>query len=278
LDQTAPLDTKPHQVLPGVPFRLSDRDPAGTNGRDLGRKEAQRLLRKLRKRAAKYQEKLYAESRQSLLVVLQAMDTGGKDGTIKAVTRGINPQGIQVVSFKAPSKAELARDYLWRVHARVPPKGYIGIFNRSHYEDVLIVRVHGWADPEVIDRRYEQINRFEQLLTDTGTRVVKIMLHISKEYQLSRLRRRLSRPDKHWKFNPGDLKERALWPEYMSAYQAALSKCSSAIAPWYVVPAETRWYRDLLVSQILVNELEAMNPQYPKPSFDPSEFSPESIA
>ncbi len=243
----------------------------------LTKDEARKILRRNRKTLTGLQERLYAESRQSVLLVLQAMDTGGKDSTIREVMKGVNPQGCRIYGFKAPSKNELSRDYLWRVHQHVPPKGHIGIFNRSHYEDVLIVRVHEWASPTVIEQRYDQINNFETLLSETGTRVVKVMLNISKEYQLSRLRRRLERPDKLWKFNPGDLKERGLWPSYMNAYETALNKCSTKTAPWYVIPAETRWYRNLLVSSLLIQVLEEMNPQYPEPDFDPAQYTPESI-
>lgn len=273
------MDVRPssHIVKPGSNLRLTDRDPADTSGLEASKSEARELLKDLRRRMADLQERLYAEGNRSLLLVLQAMDTGGKDSTIRAVTKGINPQGTWVRSFKAPSKNELARDYLWRVHQQVPPRGTIGIFNRSHYEDVLIVRVHGWADSKTIDQRYGEINDFERLLTNSGTRVVKVMLHISKEYQLSRLRRRLERPDKHWKFNPGDLKERALWYDYEEAYEKALSRTSTAIAPWYVVPAENRWYRNLVVAKLIVENLEEMNPQYPAPDFDPAEYPPESL-
>lgn len=256
---------------------MNARDPSDTQGITRNKKEVRNRLKALRQRIAELQERLYAESKQSLLVVLQAMDTGGKDSTIRAVTKGINPQGTWVRNFKAPSSRELARDYLWRVHQEVPPKGYIGIFNRSHYEDVLIVRVHGWASPEVIEARYDQINDFERLLTSTGTRIVKFMLHISKDYQLSRLRRRLERPDKHWKFNPGDLEERALWYDYQEAYEVALQRTSTAAAPWYVVPAENRWYRNLLIAQTIVDTLEDMNPSFPAPDFDLAEYPPESL-
>jgi len=242
-----------------------------------GKKEAGRELRRLVKRASALQERLYAEGRQSLLVVLQAMDTGGKDSTIRAVTDGLNPQGCRVSSFKAPTPEELSHDFLWRVHAKVPARGTIGIFNRSHYEDVLVVRVHGWAPEDVIEARYGHINAFERLLHDSGTRVVKVMLHISKEYQRERLVRRLERPDKHWKFNPDDLKERALWADYMKAFEVALARCSPEDAPWYVVPAERRWFRNLVVARIMVDTLEDMNPDFPKPGFDPTEFPPESI-
>ncbi|NNE69305.1 MAG: polyphosphate kinase 2 family protein [Rhodothermales bacterium] len=271
------IDPSVHLVKPGMKLRLNDRDPADRGGLTIGKSEARDRLKDLRRRMTDLQEKLYAEGERSLLVVLQAMDTGGKDSTIRAVTQGINPQGTWVRSFKAPSKNELARDYLWRVHKQVPPRGTIGIFNRSHYEDVLIVRVHGWVDEETIVQRYSEINDFERLLTNSGTRIVKIMLHISKEYQLGRLRRRLERPDKHWKFNPGDLRERALWYDYQDAYERALTNTSTKHAPWYVIPAETRWYRNLVVAQTIVNALESMNPAFPAPDFDPADYPPDSL-
>ncbi len=276
MEQVIRVDPEIHRVAPGTAFSLAAVDSAfAPDGLD--KDAAQEMHKQNIRQVSVLQERLFAEGKQALLVVLQAMDTGGKDSTIRAVTRGVNPQGVRVYGFKAPSKNELARDYLWRVHHQVPRKGRIGIFNRSHYEDVLIVRVHGWAPPEVIEQRYAHINDFERLLTDTGTRVVKIMLHISKEYQLSRLRRRLKRPDKHWKFNPDDLKERRRWPDYMDAFENAIRRCSTADAPWYVVPAENRWYRNVVISQLLVDTLTDMNPAFPPPSFDPTEFTPESI-
>lgn len=263
--------------IDGASVRLVDRNPSDSQGLDNPGKDARRELKGLVKQASGLQERLFAEGRQALLIVLQAMDTGGKDSTIRAVTKGLNPQGCRVHGFKAPSREELAHDFLWRVHARVPSKGTIGIFNRSHYEDVLIVRVHNWVSAETIEARYEHINAFERLLHDNGTRVLKIMLHVSKEYQRERLVRRLERPDKHWKFNPDDLKERARWDDYMSAFEVALARCSTEYAPWYVVPAEKRWFRNLVVAGLVVKELESMNPKFPKPDFDPSEFLPESI-
>jgi PPK2 family polyphosphate:nucleotide phosphotransferase len=241
------------------------------------KKEAKKALKHLRERMADLQERLWAEQKRSVLLVLQAMDTGGKDSTIRKVTAGLNPQGCHVYGFKAPSKNELAHDFLWRVHREVPRRGTIGIFNRSHYEDVLIVRVHGWASPETIDARYDHINAFEKLLHDEGTRIVKVMLNVSKAYQRDRLVRRLENPDKHWKFNPADLKERALWSDYMDAFDVAVARCSTEYAPWYIVPAENRWYRDLTVARLLVDTLESMDPQFPAPDFDPSEFPAESI-
>ena len=271
------IDLSKYCVRADGTFKLSDIDPADSQGFQ-DKKAGRKALEKNRKAIAELQERLFAEQKQSLLLVLQAMDTGGKDSTIRNVTTGLNPQGCRVYSFKAPSQRELSQDFLWRIHKQTPPRGYITIFNRSHYEDVLIVRVHGWAKPSLIEKRYEHINQFERLLSDHGTRIIKVMLYISKAYQLERLQRRLKYPDKWWKFNPGDLEERALWPAYMEAYEEALNRCSTDSAPWYVVPAEKRWFRNLVVSTLMLNTLVEMNPQYPKPSFNPEEFPPESLA
>ena len=269
------IDYERYLVKPGKPLSLSERKTDDTQGVD--KDDAEKKAKKNRKRMAELQERLFAEREQSLLLVLQAMDTGGKDSTIREVTKGVNPQACRVTSFKAPTKRELEQDFLWRIHYHTPRKGYVGIFNRSHYEDVLIVKVHGWASEEVIEERYGHINAFEKLLTERGTRIIKCMLHISKDYQLSRLRRRLERPDKNWKFNPGDLKERERWEEYMEAYEVALQRCSTEYAPWYVVPAENQWFRNLVISQVIVDTLEGMDPQYPEPDFDPAMYPPESL-
>lgn len=260
-------------------FSLAAIDPADTQGLDEDRDKdaAKDRLDENKERLDDLQERLYAEGKQSLLLILQAMDTAGKDSTIRKVVGDVNPQGCRVTSFKAPSAEELAHDFLWRIHDHAPPKGYIGVFNRSHYEDVLIVRVHGWAAPELLEKRYDHINAFEKLLADHGTRIVKVMLYISKDYQLERLRRRLRRPDKHWKFNPDDLKERERWDDYMAAYEIALRRCSTPYAPWYVIPAEERWFRNLVISQLLVDTLDAMDPQFPEPGFDPADYPPESL-
>ena len=270
---TLPLDR--YRIAPGAPVRLAERATDDDGG--LTKDEARDRLDANVDRARDLQEALYAEGEQAVLFVFQAMDAGGKDSTTEKVFGPMNPQGVRVASFKAPTALELSHDFLWRVHAKAPEKGMIRVFNRSHYEDVLIVRVHGWAEPDVIERRYAHIRNFEALLADAGTRVVKVMLNISKDYQLERFKRRLRRPDKHWKFNPGDLDERELWEDYMRAFEIALERTSTEAAPWYVVPAETRWYRDLVVSQILVDTLEAMDPQYPAPDFDPADYPPESL-
>lgn len=269
------IDYNKYKVTGGDKFSLAQISSADNQG--ISKDEAKSIAKKNRKQLDEWQERMYAEGKQSLLLVLQAMDTGGKDSTIEAITKGLNPQGCVVTGFKKPTPEELAHDFLWRIHEHVPAKGMMGIFNRSHYEDVLIVRVHGWASPEVLEKRYEQINEFEQLIAENGTRILKVMLHISKAYQLERLRRRLRRPDKHWKFNPGDLKERALWDKYMACYEIALQKCSTDIAPWYVVPAEHRDFRNAVITQLLLDTFKDMNPQFPEPDFDPADYPPESL-
>jgi PPK2 family polyphosphate:nucleotide phosphotransferase len=211
---------------------------------------------------------LYAEHKHKVLVVLQAMDTGGKDGVISHVFEGVNPQGVRVASFKVPSEEELSHDYLWRIHQQVPGKGELVIFNRSHYEDVLVVRVHNLAPEAVWSRRYEQINHFEKMLADEGTLILKFFLHISKDEQKERLQARLDEPDKRWKFRIGDLKERALWQEYTQAYEDVLSKTSTHWAPWYVVPANRKWYRDLVIGTVLVDALKNLHMKYPQPEED----------
>lgn len=223
------------------------------------------------------QQKLYAEKQQSLLVVFQAMDAAGKDSTIRKLTTRLNVQGCTVSSFGKPTKLELAHDFLWRIHDKVPPKGNITFFNRSHYEDVLIVKVHGWCEEEKLQRRYQHINNFESLLADNNTQVIKFMLHISPEYQLERFKSRLDNPGKNWKFNPGDLDERKLWAKYMSAFEDSLEQCSTEQAPWYVIPAENRWLRDYLVASVLKQHLEKMKPQYPEPDFDAEKYTSVTI-
>ncbi len=226
---------------------------------------------------AELQRQLYAESSQSLLIVLQAMDAAGKDSTIEKLTRNLNAQSCQIQSFKKPSKLELSHDFLWRTHAAVPEAGKIGIFNRSHYEDVLVVKVHGWASDEIIDRRYDHINNFESLLADRGTKVVKFMLNISPEYQLERFKRRLDIPGKNWKFNPGDLDERKLWTDYMKCFEIAMSRCSSEQAPWYIVPAENRRFRDAMIAGVMIETLKGMDPKYPEPTFDTNQFKSDKL-
>jgi PPK2 family polyphosphate:nucleotide phosphotransferase len=231
----------------------------------VGKKKGRKLLKSLNKELAQLQEVLFAENKHKLLVVLQAMDTGGKDGTIRRVFSGVNPQGVRVANFKRPTDEELAHDYLWRVHQRVPRRGMITVFNRSHYEDVLVVRVHNLVPPEVWSRRYDHINAFEKMLADEGVTILKFYLHIDKDEQEQRLRARFDRPDKRWKFNPGDLKERALWGKYMEAFEAALSRTSTSYAPWYIVPANRKWYRDLVVATTIINALKDLQMEFPQP-------------
>jgi PPK2 family polyphosphate:nucleotide phosphotransferase len=219
----------------------------------------------LRQQLDEWQEKLFAEGKQSLLCIFQAMDTGGKDGVIKKVFETCNPQGMRVASFKAPTPDELARNFLWRIQNQVPPKGHIGIFNRSHYEDVLVVRVNQLVPKKVWKSRFEQINEFEQLLTESGTTILKFYLHISKDEQKQRLEARLADPKKQWKFSTGDLPVRERWDDYMAAYADAIGKCNTEAARWHIVPANHKWYRDLVVMRAVVGALEQMNPQYPPP-------------
>ncbi len=217
---------------------------------------------------AELQNRLYAEGKRALLIVIQATDTGGKDSTIRKVLGPVNPQGVRVTSFKAPSSTELAHDYLWRVHQAVPPKGMIGVFNRSHYEDVLIVRVHGLAPKEAIEQRYDQLNDFERHLSENDVTVLKFFLHISKDEQKERLQARLDDPSKHWKFNPGDLEERMHWDDYQDAFQIALSRCSTRHAPWFVIPADRKWYRNAVIARIIRRTLEDLDPRYPDAEHD----------
>jgi PPK2 family polyphosphate:nucleotide phosphotransferase len=257
------LDTAPFKVEPGQPAGIRARDPGSKQGFDGGKEEGEAALPAMNKRLAELQARLWAEGRQRLLVVLQAMDTGGKDGTIRHVFKGVNPQGVRVWGFGVPTELELAHDYLWRVHVKTPENGTIAIFNRSYYEDVLVVRVKGLVHEERWRRRYQHIVDFERLLHDEGTTIVKLFLHISKEEQRARLQARLDDPGKHWKFSLGDLDDRKLWDDYVEAFEEALTSTSTPHAPWYVVPGDRKWYRNLAVSTILIQTLESMDPQYP---------------
>lgn len=252
------------RVEPGSEFRINQIDSGATPGvKD--RKTAEKEMPDIAERMDELQEILYAGADRALLVVLQAMDTGGKDGTIRHVFGPLNPQGVRVVGFKAPTPYEMLHDYLWRIHAAVPRKGMIGIFNRSHYEDVLIARVHDLAPRKEIAMRYRQINDFERHLTENRVTILKLILHIGKKEQKERLESRLDRPDKHWKFSSADLEERKLWPAYMRAYQKAITQCSTSWAPWHVIPADHKWYRNYAVSRIVQATLESMDLSYPDP-------------
>ena len=243
--------------------RIADRDARPPKGVPRGG-ELKKKTKALLERLADLQARLHAEAQQSLLVVLQARDTGGKDGTIRRVFDAVNPQGCIVTSFKKPSEVELRHDFLWRIHKAVPAKGMIGIFNRSHYEDVLVVRVRNLAPRREWSKRYDQINAFERSLTENGVTILKFFLHISKAEQKERLLARLDDPTKQWKFSADDLGERALWGSYTTAYRDALRKCSTPWAPWYVVPADKKKVRNYLVAQVVVDTLKRMSPKYPK--------------
>jgi PPK2 family polyphosphate:nucleotide phosphotransferase len=245
--------------------RLGDIDPSGTPGFSKGKEEAVAHLAKLNTRLEALQEELHAEHKHKILVVLQGMDTSGKDGVVRAVFEHVNPQGVRVAAFKVPTPEELDHDYLWRIHKQTPGKGEIVIFNRSHYEDVLVVRVHQIVPDEVWRQRYDHINHFERILAEEGTTILKFFLHIDKAEQKQRLLDRLADEKKHWKFNPGDIKERARWEEYMAAYEDVLNMTSTRWAPWTVVPANKKWYRNLVIAEAMVNALEELHIRIPTP-------------
>ncbi len=251
-----------HRLEPGRPVKLADITTAGKE-LVLDRQAAEEEFKGLRDELIELQRRHYAANRDKILIVFQAMDAGGKDGTIRRVFRGVNPQGVQVTSFKVPSKKELAHDFLWRVHHSVPAKGLIGVFNRSHYEDVLVVRVHNIVPETVWRPRYEQINNFEKMLVETGTVILKFYLHISKEEQRERFQARIDDPTKNWKFSFDDLEKRKLWPDYMAAYEEMLNRTTTAWAPWYVIPSDQKWYRNLAISRAIVSVLRELDPQYP---------------
>jgi PPK2 family polyphosphate:nucleotide phosphotransferase len=255
------------RVKAGI-FRMADVDPDSRPGLKGGPGRALRDIKKRQGKLFELHESLYAERKRSLLVILQAMDTGGKDGTVTHVVRNFNPQGVLITPFKAPTPEERRHGFLWRIRRRLPVPGDIGVFNRSHYEDVLIARVHELAPAAVIERRYGLINAFEKQLARSGTRIVKFCLHISYEEQRQRLLDRLKDPDKRWKFSEHDIEERAYWDDYMSAYGLAISRCTTPWAPWYVIPANDKVYRDWAVTMVLNATLAEMNPKYPQPRLD----------
>ncbi len=256
-------------VEPGKSFNIAKWD-ADFTAQYKDKEKAVEILEKNRKRLGELQYTLYAENKHSLLIILQGMDASGKDGTIRHVMYGVNPQVCSVTSFKAPTSEELDHDFLWRIHNAVPPRGEIGIFNRSHYEDVLIVRVHDLVPKTVWSTRYEQINDFEKMLSKNNVTILKFFLHISKDEQKERLQERLNDPTKNWKMNPEDLKERELWDDYQKAYEVAIEKCSTKYAPWYIIPANKKWFRNIAVSEIIIETLENLKMKFPKPDFDPS--------
>ena len=244
--------------------RLKDYDP-GYTGKYRDEQQIEDELAKDLEKLTDLQERLYAENERAFLIVLQGIDTGGKDGTVRHVFRGLNPQGVQITSFKQPSAEELSHDFLWRIHQHAPAKGTIGVFNRSHYEDVLVVRVHDLVPKKIWKERFDHINRFEEMLTEHNITILKFFLYISKDEQKRRFEERLENPKKQWKFAMGDLAERKLWDDYIEAYEDMLTKCNSEYAPWHIVPADHKWYRNLIVTRTLVEALEAMDLKYPTP-------------
>jgi PPK2 family polyphosphate:nucleotide phosphotransferase len=252
-----------YRITDGRGFRLADHDADDTSGFAGGKQQAKAELVLLRTQLETLQEQLYADGRHRVLIVLQGMDTSGKSGTIRRVFEGVDPAGVKVAAFKAPTGAELARDFLWRVHPHVPGDGELVIFDRSHYEDVLIVRVHDLVPAERVKARYRHIAQFEQMLVDEGTTIRKFFLHISSDEQKERLQARIDDPDKHWKFRLTDIEERKHWDAYQAAYEAAIAETSSPATPWYVVPANRKWYRDLVVCRTLIQTLEGLDLRYP---------------
>jgi PPK2 family polyphosphate:nucleotide phosphotransferase len=262
------------RIAPGKRAHLARRDPGDISAFP-DREAAEARLKEDSKAIDRLQDKLYAEGKRALLVVLQGTDTAGKDGTIRKVFNDTGPIGVTVTPFRRPSEEELAHDFLWRAHGAAPRRGYIGIFNRSHYEDVLVGRVRALAPPEAIEARYAQINDFERMLTQNGTTILKFMLHISRKEQGERLQARLDEPESLWKFNPGDLEDRKLWDQFQAAYEIMLDKCSTAHAPWHVIPADRKWARNAAVAAIVRETLEAMDPRYPTPDWNPKDFKVE---
>lgn len=259
------------RVAPGAKAPLRKRDPEG-DGLFEDKDEAREHLKHCAEEIDALQDRLYAEHKRSLLVVLQGIDTSGKDGTVRGVFNSCGPLGVGVKAFGKPSELELEHDYLWRVHMETPRAGMIGIFNRSHYEDVLVVRVRKLAPPGRVEQRYDQINAFEKHLTENGVTVLKFMLHISKDEQKKRLQERLDDPAKHWKFNPSDLEDRALWDDFQAAYDTVLERCSTEHAPWRVIPADKKWRRNAIIASIVRGTLEEMNPQYPQATWKPEDI------
>jgi len=256
-----------HKLEPNQTVSLGNISADG-NDYQSNRKHGENEFKDLRKEFRELQARFYAEDKHKLLFVFQAMDAGGKDGTIRAVTQGINPQGVVITSFKGPSKQELAHDFLWRIHNAVPARGMMGIFNRSHYEDVLVVRVDNLVPETVWRPRYEHINNFEELLSGSGTTILKFYLHISKEEQRERFQERIDIPEKNWKFSFEDLEKRKQWDDYMAAYEEMLTQTTSETAPWYVIPSNQNWYRNLAIERIIVSTLKKLDPQYPPPEGD----------
>jgi PPK2 family polyphosphate:nucleotide phosphotransferase len=258
-------------VRVGKNFDLARVDSDGTPGWTGGKKHAARAMERDAEELTDLQERLFAAKQQSVLLIVQGMDTAGKGGIMRHVVGEVDPQGVRIKAFKAPTKEELAHPFLWRIKNALPQPGYIGVFDRSQYEDVLVVRVHDLVPRNVWSRRYEQINKFEKKVVESGTRIIKVMLHVSKDEQKARLTERLTRKDKYWKFNPRDIDERGHWDEYMDAYQAVLDRTNTSYAPWHVVPADNKWFARLAVNQLLLKELRSLKLKWPPADFDVKE-------
>jgi len=259
------MDAEMYRVPLKGKIKLKDYDPNDSKLFEGNKKDGKEALQKLNAELETLQEELYAQGKHRLLIILQAMDTGGKDGVIRAVFEGVNPQGVRVASFKTPTPVELAHDYLWRVHQQSPAKGEMVIFNRSQYEDVLVVRVHDLVPEEVWSKRYQHIREFERMLAEEGTTILKFYLHIDLQEQAERFLARVEDPTKQWKFNPGDLDERARWEDYMKAYEDMLNMTNTAWAPWYIIPSNKKWYRNWLISKIVIKTLKNLDMRYPTP-------------
>lgn len=266
------LQDHPFRIRPSSEVDLTAIPSTDESLFPVDKKEGEELMKQFAKEIDELQTLLYAESKQRLPIIFQAMDTGGKDGTIRSVFDKMDPQGIRVASFKRPSSLELAHDYLWRIHSQVPQNGQVVIFNRSHYEDILAVRVREIVPESRWARRYDHIVNFEQMLADEGTTIIKFFLNISRDEQKQRLQARLDETDKLWKFNPGDLDDRALWPKFMEAYSDVFSRTSTDAAPWYIIPADRKWYRDLVVADIVIKTLKKLGMQYPGVDYDPKDI------
>lgn len=260
-----------YRVKPGSKVNLKKWDPDDNSEFNFSKKQGEKALPPLNKKLEYLQELLYAENKHKILIVLQAMDAGGKDGTIRQVYEGANPQGVKVKSFKRPTHEELSHDYLWRVHKHTPGNGEIVIFNRSHYEDVIVVRVNNLVPKKVWGKRYNHINNFEKMLADEGTTILKFYLNISKDEQKERFQERLDKKEKNWKFSLGDLEVRKKWGDYMRAYEDMLGKTSTEYAPWYIIPSNRKWYRNLVIASIIIDKLEKLNMKFPEPKDDLSQ-------
>jgi PPK2 family polyphosphate:nucleotide phosphotransferase len=264
---------KRYKVEPGMKAKLTKRDPDDHHEFSGDRKKATRHMTEIHNLMARCQELLFAEHKRKLLIILQAMDTGGKDSTIKKVFGPLNPQGVRVINFKEPTVQELDRDYLWRAHRQVPRKGEIVIFNRSYYEDVLVVRVHNLVARSIWSKRFRQINEFEWMLCKEGTTILKFFLHISLGEQKNRLEERIQDPTKHWKLSPSDGQDRKLWPQFIKAYEEAISKTSTRWAPWYIIPANHKWYRNIVIGRIVNDTMRRLKMKYPEPQVDAAEMN-----